>query len=52
MPVFDGENQEACFTIQSVVEEGVVMPKKCGDSGDVPGTGGLDQALATRGVYG
>jgi len=50
--IFDGEHQKTCFTIQRVVEEGMVELEQGGYSGDVPGTGGLDQTLATGDVYG
>ena len=52
MAVFDGEDQKTCFPVEGVVEEGVVVLEKRGDSGDVPGTGGLDEPFSPRGVYG
>jgi len=52
MPVFDGEHQEACFAVEGVVEEGVVVLEKGGDGGDVPGTGGMNQAFSPRGIHG
>lgn len=52
MPVFDRQHQEACFTVEGVVEEGVVVLEKGDYSGDVPRTGGLYQAFPPRGIHG